>query len=195
MADFADCLFGFVTALGLTRPYVAGLSFGGALALELFRRHPALPRKLVLASAYAGWAGSLPPDIAEQRLQLSLRLSRLPAAELVAALLPGMFSPGAPADRVAAFAANISEFDPAGFRVMAMASAEADLRDVLPLIDVPTLLLYGDQDVRAPREVAEALLAAIPGARLVMMPGVGHVSSVQAPDRFCAEVRAFLNEH
>ena len=41
MADYADCLFGFVTALGLTRPYVAGLSFGGALALELFRRHPA----------------------------------------------------------------------------------------------------------------------------------------------------------
>ena len=194
MADYADCLFGFVSALELARPYVAGLSFGGALALELFRRHRSLPRKLVLASAYAGWAGSLPPDVARERLQLSLRLSRVPAAEFVAAMLPGMFSPGAPADRVAAFAANISEFDPAGFRVMAMASAEADLRDVLPLIDVPTLLLYGDQDVRAPREVAEALLAAIPGARLVMMPGVGHVSSVQAPERFCAEVRAFLNE-
>lgn len=194
MDDYADCLFGFVSALELARPYVAGLSFGGALALELFRRHRSLPSKLVLASAYAGWAGSLLPDIAEERLQLSLRLSRLPAAELVAALLPGMFSAGAPADRVSAFAANISEFDPAGFRVMAMASAEADLRDVLPLIDVPTLLLYGDQDVRAPREVAEALLAAIPGARLVMMPGVGHVSSVEAPDRFCAEVRSFLNE-
>jgi pimeloyl-ACP methyl ester carboxylesterase len=77
---------------------------------------------------------------------------------------------------------------------MAMASAEADLRDVLPLIDVPTLLLYGDQDVRAPRAVAEALLASIPGSRLVVMPGVGHASSVEAPDRFCAEVRTFLNE-
>ncbi len=44
---------------------------------------------------------------------------------------------------------------------MARAVAEADLRDVLPEIDVPTLLLYGENDVRAPREVAEAIHAGI----------------------------------
>ena len=77
-------------------------------------------------------------------------MSRLPAAEFVAAMLPSMFSKFAPVDRVAAFAANVAEFDPAGFRLMAKASAEADLRDVLAGIDIPTLLLYGDQDVRAP---------------------------------------------
>ena len=50
--------------LGLDKPHVAGLSFGGSLALELCRRHPAIPRTLVLTSAYAGWAGSLPADVA-----------------------------------------------------------------------------------------------------------------------------------
>ena len=115
----------------LTHPIVAGLSFGSMIALELFRRHRAVPRKLVLASAYAGWAGSFPPDVVQERLQRSLQLSRRPAAEFVAAMLPSMFSPGAPADRVADFAANVAEFDPVGFRAMAMASAEADLRDVL----------------------------------------------------------------
>jgi pimeloyl-ACP methyl ester carboxylesterase len=194
LSDYADCLAGFVSALKLSRPHVAGLSFGGVLALELFRRYRALPRKLVLASAYAGWAGSFPRDVVQERLRLSLQLSRLPASDFVAALLPSMFSRGAAADRVAAFAANVAEFDPVGFRAMAMASAEADLRDVLPLIDVPTLLLYGDQDVRSPRAVAEALHASIPGSRLVVMPGVGHVSSVEAPDRFSAEIRTFLNE-
>jgi pimeloyl-ACP methyl ester carboxylesterase len=194
LPDYADCLAGFVEALQLRKPCVTGLSFGGVLALELFRRHHGLPRKLVLAGAYAGWAGSLPPDVVQQRLRLSLQLSRLPPADFVAALLPSMFSSEAGADHVAAFAANVGRFDPAGFRAMAMSSAEADLRDVLSLIDVPTLLLYGDQDVRAPREVAEALQAAIPESRLVMIPGVGHVSSVEAPDRFCAEVRSFLNE-
>jgi pimeloyl-ACP methyl ester carboxylesterase len=59
----------------------------------------------------------------------------------------------------------------------------------------PTLLLYGDQDVRAPRQVAEALLAGIPKAPLVMIPGVGHINSVEAPDQFNAAVRTFLNEH
>lgn len=75
---------------------------------------------------------------------------------------------------------------------MARASAQADLRDVLPHIEVPTLLLYGDQDVRAPLRVAEHLHAEIPTSRLVVMPGVGHVSSVEAPERFNAELRSFL---
>ena len=45
MAGYADCLAGFIARLGLGRPHVAGLSFGGALALELSRRHPtAAPR-------------------------------------------------------------------------------------------------------------------------------------------------------
>jgi hypothetical protein len=59
-------------------------------------------------------------------------VSRLPTAEFVAAMLPSMFSKFAPVDRVATFAANGAEFDPAGFRLMAKASAEADLRDVRP---------------------------------------------------------------
>src|SRR2546425_2513964 len=66
MPDYADCLAGFVDALSLGRPHVAGLSFGGALALELYRRHRTIPRTLVLAGAYAGWTGSLPPDVVDQ---------------------------------------------------------------------------------------------------------------------------------
>jgi len=62
---YADCLAAFIDALGLERPHVAGLSFGAGLALELYRRHPRLPRSLLLASAYAGWAGSLPADAEE----------------------------------------------------------------------------------------------------------------------------------
>ncbi len=75
---------------------------------------------------------------------------------------------------------------------MARSLGEADLRDVLPRIDVPTLLLYGDEDVRAPMNVAEDLHAAIPGSRLVVIPGVGHMSNVEAGARFNAEVRTFL---
>ncbi len=78
MAGFADRLAEFLDELGLDRPHVAGLSFGGALALELFRRHPAIPRTLILASAYAGWAGSLPPDEADRRLAQVLDLADLP---------------------------------------------------------------------------------------------------------------------
>src|SRR5438552_13913520 len=83
LADYADCLAAFVDALGVRRPHVVGLSFGGALALELYRRHPELPLSLVLASAYAGWTGSLPSETVEQRLGQTLRAADLPPNELV----------------------------------------------------------------------------------------------------------------
>ena len=192
LADYADCLAAFVGALSLGRAHVAGLSFGGGLALELYHRHPEIPRSLVLASAYAGWAGSLPDEVVELRLGQAFELSELPPDELVRTLLPTLFSKSAPEELVAEFAAGMAGFHPAGFRGMARSFAEADLREVLPRIDVPTLLLYGDGDVRAPLDVAEDLHAAIPGSRLVVLPGVGHVSCVEAADRFNAELRAFL---
>ena len=192
MAQYADCLAGFIDALNLERTHVVGLSFGGALGLELYRRHPAIPKSLVLASAYAGWAGSLPHEAAEQRLRLTLPMADLPPAEFVQQLIPTMLSESAPAEAVDELAAIMSEFHPAGFRTMARALAEANLRDVLPRVDVPTLLLYGDKDVRAPLSVAEDLLTAIPSSTLVVMEGVGHMSNVEAPERFTAEVRAFL---
>ena len=192
LPDYADCLAGFVQALGLERPHVAGLSFGGGLALELYGRHPQIPASLVLAGAYAGWAGSLPPEVVEERLRQVLELSDLPPDRFVRAVLPTMFSASAPAEIVEAFGANVAGFRPAGLRAMARSFAEADLRDVLPTIGVPTLLLYGDEDVRAPLSVAEDLHAAIPASELVVLAGVGHVSSVEAGGRFNAEVRRFL---
>ena len=193
LEDYADCLAGFVRALGLHRPHVAGLSFGGVLALELHRRHPAVPTTLTLASAYAGWAGSLPAETVRLRLSQALALADLPPAELVQALLPTMFSERAPPTCVAAFEAAMRAFHPAGLRAMARASA-GDLRDALLRISVPTLLVYGDEDVRAPLAVGEHLHASIDGSTLVVLPGSGHVVTIDAPDAFNRAVRTFLRE-
>ena len=192
LSGFADCLAAFIAALGLGRPHVVGLSAGGALALELYRRHPELPVSLVLASAYAGWAGSLGADVASQRLEQALRLADLPPGRLVEELMPTMFTDAAPGDLVAGFEASLADFHPAGLRASARAVAAADLRDVLPGIAVPALLLYGDRDVRAPMTVAHDLHALIPGSRLVVIEGAGHVCNIEAPERFNAELRAFL---
>jgi pimeloyl-ACP methyl ester carboxylesterase len=194
ISDFADCLAAFLDALGLPRAHVVGLSFGGIVALELFRRYPGIPRSLVLAGAYAGWAGSLPAAAVAERLRVSLDRSTLPPDEFLEAMLPSMFSTSMPAERAQEFVGGVRAFHPAGFRTMTLASAEADLREVLPRIGVPTLLLYGSADSRAEPVVGADLHAAIPASRLVVLDGVGHVSPVEAPDRFTAEVRAFLHE-
>jgi pimeloyl-ACP methyl ester carboxylesterase len=190
--DYAACLAAFVDALDLRDPHVLGLSFGSVLALELYRQKPSMPKTLVLASAYAGWAGSLPPEAVKERLEQVLHDVALPPEELVRAWVPTLFTEGTPSSVKDELAEIMSEFHPAGSATLVRSFADADLRDVLPLITVPTLLLYGDRDARAPRDVALALEAAIPRSRLVFMPGVGHQGNMEAPERFNDEVRSFL---
>ena len=192
IAGYAACLAIFIHELGLERPHVLGLSFGSIVALELFRHHPELPRSLVLASAYAGWAGSLPPDVVEARRTGWLRDAGRPAGEVVADFSATLFTESVPAAVVDEALAVIRAFRPAGLRAVANASADADLRDVLPTIDVPTLLLYGDADKRSPVSVGEALHEQIRGSELVVVPGPGHVINLEAPERFNEEVRSFL---
>lgn len=194
MAGYADCLRAFIDRLGLDRPHVAGLSFGGALCLEFCRRHPAVPRSMILVSAYAGWAGSLPSEIVDQRLSQALALANVSSDQFVAALLPTMFAERTPRSLVDQFGAAMRAFHPAGFRAMAGASAE-NLREALTRVKVPTLLVHGDQDVRAPRAVAEDLHASIAGSSLVVLPGAGHVCNLDAADDFNAAARRFLRQH
>jgi pimeloyl-ACP methyl ester carboxylesterase len=104
-----------------------------------------------------------------------------------------MFAEGTPQESVDEFGAAMLAFHPAGFRAMARASAE-DLRDVLPHIRVPTLLVYGDKDVRAPLPVAEDLHAAISGSTLVVLPDAGHLCTIEAPEEFNGAVRNFLRD-
>jgi pimeloyl-ACP methyl ester carboxylesterase len=194
MAGYSACLAGLISRLGLDRPFIVGLSFGGALAIDFCRRHPAVPAALVLASAYAGWAGSLSAEVTAQRLRQAETLSGLTPEKFRAALLPTMFTDGTARDVRARFGATMLAFHPAGFRAMAQASAE-DLSDALPHLKLATLLIYGDQDVRAPLDVARRLQAAIPHSRLVVLPGVGHVCNVEAPHEFTSALRTFLRNH
>ena len=157
LPDWADCLAGFIEALGLGPSHVGGLSWGGGLAIEFYRRHPELVRSLILASAYAGWAGSLPADVVEQRLQLMLRNSKRPPDQWAPALVGTFFSKSPSSEIVSEALSMVADLHPAATRVALQAFAEADLRDVLPRIDVATLLVCGEEDVRAPREVWEAL--------------------------------------
>jgi pimeloyl-ACP methyl ester carboxylesterase len=194
VAGYADCVAGFVAALGLSRPHLVGLSLGGAVALAAVARPPPRAPARGVVSGYAGWGGSLPPDVADHRLTQALDLSGRSGDELVDALLPTMFAtPPAPAD-VDRFGASVRAFHPSGFRAMARASAE-DLRALLARIDVPTLLVAGDHDVRAPLPVAEHLRAAISGSELVVLPGLGHVVNLEGPEPFNAVLRPWLHRH
>ena len=192
LGDYADAVAGLITALGLERVHLGGLSFGGGLAIAVYQRHPAIVRSLVLASAYAGWKGSLPPEEVEARIRSVQRTVDRPAVEWIDDHLPGFFAGPVPPETLGLLRRMLLDVRPAGTTAMLTAFAEADLREVLPTIAVPTLLVYGAADVRAPRSVARAMHAAIPGSQLVLLPAVGHDVNLEAPDAFNAEVRRFL---
>jgi pimeloyl-ACP methyl ester carboxylesterase len=192
LPEYADTLAAFIEALGLGRPDVLGLSWGSALALELVGRRPDLVRSLVLTAAYAGWKGSLPPGEVGSRLASILHDLEGPPDAYARAFVPTLFTPRAPTELVEETVAMVAELHPEGARTMARAMAEADLRDVLPLIRVPVLLLYGERDVRSPRAVAEGMARSIPGATLRFLPGAGHQANLETPSAFNGAVLAFL---
>jgi pimeloyl-ACP methyl ester carboxylesterase len=194
IADYAGAVVDLVDALGVGSVHLCGLSFGGGLALAVYEHHPGIVRSLVLVSAYAGWKGSLPPDEVEARLQRVRSELGRPPVEWIDGYLPGFFAQPVPADVLALVRSVMLDVRAAGTEAMLSAFADADLRDVLPTIVVPTLVLHGSADVRAPRPVAEALHAGIPGSRLVVLPGVGHMMNLEAPVVFDAEVRGFLRD-
>lgn len=191
ISDWADCLAGFLAAVGVQRAHMVGLSWGGLLAQEFYRRHPKRVQSLVLADTYAGWKGSLPEPIPEQRLGACLRDASLPPTQFVPRYLPGMFSESPSQEVREELAAIMADFHPGGFRLMATALAHADTRDLLPTIQVPTLLIWGDADARSPMPVAQQFLAAIAGAQLALISGAGHVSNLERSAQFNGLVRDF----
>jgi pimeloyl-ACP methyl ester carboxylesterase len=190
--QFADALAAFVAALGLERSHLVGHSFGTMVALSLFRRHPAVPASLVLVGGYAGWAGSLPPDEVARRLEMFVGMAELGDA-FDPKSYPGLFSDLIPADREAALVTIMREsVRPATIRAAGHIGAETDLRQVLPTIDVPTLVLHGEADARSPLANAEALHAAIPTSQLVVLPKLGHACVVEDPEACATEIRRFV---
>ena len=189
--DYANCLAHFLDRVGVERAHVLGLSWGGILAQEFYRLYPERLLRLVLAGSYAGWKGSLPEPVWRERLAACLADAAGEPAALAAKFVPGVFTDAAPRPLRDEFSAIVADFHPVGFRLMALSSAESDTRTLLPHIGVPTLLLWGDDDRRSPRYVAEQLHTAIPGAELAILSGAGHLSNMEQPAAFDDVVRRF----
>jgi pimeloyl-ACP methyl ester carboxylesterase len=190
ISDWDDCLAQLLDSCGIDKGHILGLSWGGILAQEFYHRHPSRVSSLVLADTYAGWKGSLAESTAEERLAICLQDASLPPAEFVPKYLKGMFGDTPTTETQGQMASMMSDFHPAGFRLMAMTS-NIDTRTILPTIEVPTLLIWGDQDKRASIGVAQQMLAAIPGAKLETIKGAGHVSNMEAPAEFNKIVKDF----
>jgi pimeloyl-ACP methyl ester carboxylesterase len=170
------------------------LSWGGTVILELYRHHPEIVATLILADTYAGWRGSLSEEEVRARVELYQRAVAAPADEFDPTP-PGLFAGDPPAHMLALLNAMAADVRPESMSTALSAMADADQRDLLPHISAPTLLIWGDRDARSPLSVAHQFEQAIPRSKLVVVPGAGHVSNMEEPERFNDAVREFCRAH
>jgi pimeloyl-ACP methyl ester carboxylesterase len=194
LTDYANCLAALIEALALGPAHVAGLSWGGTVVQELYRHHPELVATLILADTYAGWKGSLPAEEVRARVEGARQMIAAPAAAFDPTL-PGLFAGEPPAAFAALLADIAAAVRPENLMTQVLAMAEADQRDLLPRIAVPTLLIWGALDARSPLHVARQFEQAIADAELVVIADCGHVSNLERPVQFNAAVRRFCRAH
>lgn len=194
LAGYANCLAALIEGLALGPAHVAGLSWGGTVTLELYRHRPDLVATLILVDTYAGWKGSLPAEEVRARVAGARRMLAAPA-EHFDPTLPGLFAGEPPAEFVPLLAQVAAAVRPRSLETQLRVMAEADQRDMLAQIAVPTLLIWGEHDARSPLRVANEFQQAIAHAKLVVLAGAGHVSNLERPEPFNAAVREFCRAH
>jgi pimeloyl-ACP methyl ester carboxylesterase len=194
LADYASCLAALIEALALGPAHVAGLSWGGTVILELYRNHPELCASLILVDTYAGWKGSLPQEEVGARVAGVRQMLAAPRDEFDPTL-PGLFAGDPPDEFVPLLDEMATDVRPESVRTALFVMAEADQRDLLPHIAVPTLLIWGELDARSPLSVARQFEHAIADTTLVVISGAGHLSHLEQPEQFNDVVREFCRAH
>jgi pimeloyl-ACP methyl ester carboxylesterase len=172
----------FIKSLGVPAAHVVGISFGGMIAQYLAAWHPQHVRSLTLlaTSPAFGLDGTDPAAWRAARLA-PLDAGRAPGdfAESVLRSLAGpTIAPEALDQQVAAMRRVPSE----GLRRSIDCLITHDSRALLPSIVAPTQCLVGDLDTETPPTYSQAIVDLVPGARLVVVPGVGHLLNAEAPE-------------
>ena len=193
LGGMAAAVAALVTHLGTGPAIVVGHSMGGMVAQELIASAPQAVRALVLAATSPAFGK---PGGDWQRDFLASRFAPLDAglgmAGLAAPLVAGMVAPGCPAAALAAAQALMAGVPEPTYRAAVSALVAFDRRAALPAIAVPTLVITGEHDRSAAPEVARKLAERIPGARLAILAGAGHLLNIEQPQAFNAALLAFL---
>lgn len=194
MADYAADVVAWMDHFGFLRPVVVGLSMGGYIAFELWRRYRSRVGALVLMDTKPQADG---PEAQAGRRAMADTIQ----AGGMAAVVDGMIEKvlGATTrqtrpDVVERLRRVILATEPAGavaalHAMMYRADSSADLAT----IDVPTAVIVGEEDALTPVEVAREMADGIPGATFRAVPGAGHVSAMEAPDVVSTALSEFLD--
>lgn len=172
------------------RAAVAGLSMGGYLALELHRQLPGLFRGLALCDTRAG----ADTDEGKANREKFARSAIEKGLGWVAdEMIPKLLRPKPDPAAVREVRGLIAEGTPAGVAAAQRGMAlRPDSTPSLAAIACPTIVVVGEEDQLTPLPEAEKLVAGIKGARLVRIPGAGHLPNIESPEAFTRALEELL---
>jgi pimeloyl-ACP methyl ester carboxylesterase len=194
MGQFADDLAGLLDALGIDERVVfCGLSMGGYIAWEFWRKHAARLRGLILCDTRAT---ADTREAASGRLETAERVLQEGLGFLADTMVPKLLAPetlGTRPEIAAAVRKVILANDPRGIAAALRGMAERpDSTPLLAQITCPTLVLVGQQDGLSSPDQMQTLARQIPSAQFVTIRNAGHLPPVEAPAETTAAIEAFL---
>jgi len=193
MEEMAADVIAWLDALEISEAAVCGLSMGGYVTLALCREFRSRVRCLVLADTRAVADTEEGKQSREQQAQKALQEGMAAIAD---GMLPKLVAPVTVAKHpevVARVREMILKTDPAGAAAAQRGMAQRrDQTDLLPQINVPTLVIVGENDQLTPVAESETMHRLIAGSRLEIIAGAGHVSNLEQPETFNRVLRDFL---
>lgn len=183
----ADDLIALIEALGVAPVILCGVSVGGMIAQSVAARRPDLLSGVMLSNT-AAQIGTA------ERWNARIEAVTEGGVESIAdAILDNWFAPGfadARPNDFGLYRAMLCRTTAAGYAATCAAIRDTDLTEQAPRIAVPTLCIAGSADRSVPPEQVEALARAIPGARLEVLDGVGHLPAIDVPHRMAELIEA-----
>lgn len=184
--DYGAAVVGILDELEIERTHACGLSLGGAVALWLALNVPDRVERLVLAGTRAKFGDE------SQWHERAATVRAHGTAAIVDATLDRWFTAGF-TDRDAT-RRMIEAVDAEGYARCCELLASIDLRDDLPRVPHPTVVVRGDHDPSADASSTQLLLDCLPNARLVVIPRAAHMPVAEQPAAFAAAVNEHLAE-
>lgn len=193
MDSYADDVAAILDELGLDKIVLTGLSMGGYIAFAFLRRHRDRVEALVLADTRAE---ADPPEGKEKRSKQQEMVRGEGTSGLIDALTGALISEATLNSKpdVVDRLRKLMDNPPAGFvgGLEAM-KTRPDSSGELSAIDVPTLVVVGEKDGVTPPDAARTIHNGVGNSEMIVIPGVGHLSNLEAPEDFTAALEKFLS--
>lgn len=193
MATYADDLAKLLDRLRVAKVVIAGHSMGGYIAFEMMRRHRDRVAGLILCDTRADADNADARKGRDEMAALAETRGAEPIAERMIPRLLGRTTQQTQPQLVLQVRDMILQAPPRGIAGALRAMRDrADSTDLLATIDVPTLVVVGQEDEITPPALGRSLTAAIPSAAMTTIAGAGHVAPLEAPIAVSRVMAEFL---